>query len=103
MAAKTLTGNPIVVIGGGTDTFTTTQDRVKIHGFYWETGANAAVADTVKITHGDGTSIIWESTLIVGNLGDHSLMFNKALQANGLVITPPTHGTLFVYLADSYV
>lgn len=102
MAAKTFSnGNPIVVTSA--DTFATvplSEAKVKITGIYWETGSAAAAADTTKVTHADGT-LIWESTLIASQLGDRSLT-SVHIEAKGLAIVAPTHGTLFVYLMDSY-
>lgn len=100
MGAVTLSSNPIVVTSG--DTFTATTDKVRIRAFYWETGGAAAAADTVKVTDG-ADKLLWESTLRADDLGDkHLVLPSKGLHANGLkVATPPTHGTLFIYLVDS--
>jgi hypothetical protein len=102
MAAKTLTGNPIVVGSGDTfATVTAAEARVRISGFYWATGNAGADADTVVVAHADG-SVIWAPVLDATDVGDRSLELGRLLEAKGLAITPPTHGTLYVYLADSY-
>lgn len=99
MPAKTLSANPIVVTSA--DTFTTTTDKVRITGIYWDPGTSAANDDVVAVAHADGT-LIWSATLDTTDLGERSLHLAGFIQANGLAITPPTHGTLYVYHADSY-
>lgn len=102
MAAKTLTGNPIVITSS--DTFATVpapEARIKLVGFYWDCGAAGADGNNVVVAHADGTPI-WSATLRTGDVGERSLELGKCIEAKGLAITPPDVGTLYVYLADSY-
>lgn len=102
MAAKTLTGNPIVI--SSADTFATvpaSEAKVKIQALYWATGASAATADTVVVAHASG-DVIWAPVLLTDYLYDRQMEFPFCIEAKGLAITPPTHGILYVYLADGY-
>lgn len=93
--------NPIVVTSADTFTAVAATVAVRIIGFYWDGGASGANGDTVLVTDGDDKKI-WSATLKTGELGERSLELGRVIQTKGLKITAPTHGTLYVYLADSY-
>jgi len=103
MATKALSANPVVVTSA--DTFTTTTDKVRLRGFFWDCSSGAA-ADTVVVQDnpGDGTnSNLWSATQLATVVPSFSIIYpGGGLQARGLKITPPTHGTLYVYLVDEH-
>src|SRR6266403_599317 len=99
MAVIALKFNPVVVTAA--DTFLTTTDKVRLAGVFWEC-SGAVAGDTVQLKDFAG-NLLWEVTQIAATLPAYQILWPKGLLANGLQITPPTHGTLFVYLLDSYL
>lgn len=102
MAAKTLSTNPLVITSADTwATVPLSEAKVKITGFYWDPGTAGADGDDVVVAHANGDRI-WSATLRTGDLGERSFSASAMIEAKGLAITPPDHGTLYIYLADSY-
>lgn len=103
MATQALGRNPIRVASG--DTFTATTDKVRLRAIFWDC-SGATAADTAVVqdnpTDGRAAQAVWSATQLATLVPSFYVAFSgKGLAVNGLQITAPTHGVLYVYLVDS--
>lgn len=93
-----ISGNPIIVDTPGATKIISTHFRVQA--IVWDQGTSGANTDVCTVKDKNGV-VKYSQTILTGNLVPQSIVFPVPVHFDGLIVSALTHGTLYLYLADS--
>lgn len=96
--ANNTTSNPLVIDTAAPTNVTTKLLRVKA--IVWDPGASAANLDNLTVKDANG-KVKFSQTIYTGTLVPPPFVPASPITCDGLAVTALTHGTAYIYLADS--